>query len=106
MRIKERKKDIVITCPHCGREYLPAEIYVPDAFFGKPSDIEKNTSGKIEAYDGTAMDLKEEYFCDNCGTLFTVEASIRFKTTEKEDKPFNEIYISPLYAEKISLKED
>ena len=43
MNIRERKKDIVITCPHCGREYLPAEIYVPDAFFGKPSDIEKNT---------------------------------------------------------------
>lgn len=34
--IKQDKKLELIICPKCGREYLPAEIYYPNEFLGKP----------------------------------------------------------------------
>ena len=105
MKYKDKKKDTVIVCPHCGREYLPAEIFVPNAFFGHPVDIDR-ISGKIETYEGRSMDTKEEYRCDNCDAVFTVEAQVRFKVTEKVAKTFNETYVTPLYAKKLSLSED
>ena len=32
--INEKLEKII--CPKCGREYLPAEIYYPNFFFGRP----------------------------------------------------------------------
>ena len=34
--MKQDKKIELIICPHCGTEYLPAEIYYPKHFFGNP----------------------------------------------------------------------
>ena len=38
----------VIKCPHCGREYLPVEIFYPASFFGKPTTVYRDEQGKIE----------------------------------------------------------
>lgn len=101
MFIKD-KKGPTILCPHCKYEYLPAEIFIPNSFFGKPESIERNDMGAIDVYEGTAMCLDEEYTCDNCGKQFTVTADVRFKTKEKE--AFNPVYSSPLF-QRISLFE-
>ncbi len=96
------KKEPIIVCPHCGYEYLPAEIFIPKSFFGRPEDIERNDQGLIDVYDGTGMCLEEEYTCDNCGEKFIVNTDIKFKTKKKE--AFNPIYSSPI-SQRISLFE-
>ena len=79
------KKLNVIKCPHCGRKYLPGEIYLPDAFLGTPKDVFRDEKGDILGFDGNDMDLTETYVCDNCLKKFTVEASITFKTEAVKD---------------------
>lgn len=100
-----KRKDVIITCPYCGREYLFSEIYVKNAFFGNPEYIERNSSGKIEDFEGTPMDFKEEYCCDSCENTFKVEASLKVKASKKEQELFNPVYISSLYPPKVSLFE-
>ena len=71
----------VICCPHCGAEYLPAEIYIPDAFVGKPTNINKEAiTGKISDFFGTTMNLDENYVCDKCSKPFRTHAKIQFFT--------------------------
>ena len=44
-------QEILIKCPHCNAEYLPAEIYYPDEFLGRPTDINKiHNTGKLDYY--------------------------------------------------------
>lgn len=105
MNIVDRKKEIIITCPHCGMEYLPSELYMPKDFFGNPGEIYKTPSGNLEAYEGNSMNLVEEYTCDNCGTTFEVEADIKFRTKEKQADSFDEDYTSPIHINRISLFE-
>lgn len=100
------KKFVTIECPKCGHSYLPAEIYMPDSFLGKPYDIEKTPAGKIDAFYGSTMNTAEEYTCDCCGTHFKVVANVNFKTYEIEDKKkFSDTYVSSLRTKKISLFE-
>ena len=106
MHFRDKRKDVVITCPICGREYLPAEIFVPNSFFGKPTNIDRFTNGEIEVYDGSSMDTAEEYTCDNCGETFVVNADIHFKVTKKDDQHLKEEFISQIYPTRISLFEE
>ena len=86
---------IVIKCPHCGREYLPCEIYYPDEFLGSAKNIIRD--GKTIIYfDGENMNLKETYICDECGKTFEVEARINFELKKKEKYNFDEEYSSSL----------
>ena len=94
-----------ITCPHCGAEYLPAEIYYPDEFLGKPTDIEK-LRGKIESYLGKNMNVEEVYICDNCLTKFKTVAKVTFKTTEIVKQDTTRAYVTPLFDDKLTLDED
>lgn len=71
----------VITCPKCGREYMPAEIFIPKNLLGAPSVIKRNADGKIEDFIGTDMDLNERYCCDSCNTVFGVVADISFRSS-------------------------
>ena len=82
-----KRKLIVIKCPKCGREYLPAEVFIPSSFFGKPEYIKREIDGSILDYAGTSLDTEESYICDNCKTAFTVLAKVSFDThvNEKED---------------------
>ena len=54
-----KKRTPKITCPRCGAQYLPGEIYLPKAFLGQPKLIEKDFAGKILDYLGESMDLSE-----------------------------------------------
>ncbi len=105
MNFIDRKKDATIICPHCGREYLPAEIYIPNQFFGTPEDIDRDAAGRIEVYDGEPMNLLEEYTCDGCGKTFEVSAQVQFKTVISEHSDFDEPYTSPIRSARISLFE-
>jgi DNA-directed RNA polymerase subunit RPC12/RpoP len=68
----------VIRCPECGYEYLPAEIYLPDEFLGKPNNVVRDFLGKIMGYEGIKMNDTEKYICDNCNTSFEVVSTTNF----------------------------
>lgn len=106
MFFKDKKRDNVITCPFCGREYLPSEIFIPKNFFGKPEDIDRSVTGEIEVFSGSTMDTTEDYVCDGCGKQFVVESEIKFRAVPKEENKFDTVYTSHLYSNKISLFED
>ena len=98
------KKLEVIICPHCGREYLPSEIYLPNSFLGKANTVIRDIYGHIDTFFGKSMDLKETYVCDKCNKKFSVFAKVTFKTDIVTDE-FNEEYTSRI-NKKISFLED
>ena len=103
-----KPKEQIISCPICGAEYLPAEIYYPDSFLGKPTFIDKDhMTQTIECYLGKNMNLTEHYICDNCKTPFKVTARVQFVTQEEKDINFNEDYSTKLNGkeEKLFLNE-
>lgn len=103
--MKTKNELIVITCPHCGAEYLPAEIYYPNELLGKPKHIERDSNNKIITFDGHTMNNKEAYICDFCSKKFFVEANISFETKNTDKYDFDTDYVSPLIEKKISLFE-
>ena len=68
----------VIRCPHCGAEYLPSEIFMPEDFLESPSDIFKTDEGTIKDANVEEACLVEDYICDFCNKKFTVRAQIDF----------------------------
>lgn len=93
--MKNKRLD-VITCPYCGREYLPSEIYLPNSFLGKATNVMRMIDGSIEAYFGKNMDLKESYICDKCNSEFNVQAKVSFKTFPKQNSKFKEEYVTKI----------
>ncbi len=93
--MKTRKFE-VITCPTCGREYLPAEIFYPDKFMGRPEDIVRDIYGRILDYEGDPVELVESYICDHCNTEFIVKARIGFATESTKTENFDNEYSAPL----------
>ena len=93
--MKTRKFEI-IECPHCGYEYLPAEIFVPSAYFGRPEDIERDENGKITEYSGTSVDLFEKYICDKCDTEFRVVSKLQLTTELTFPGSFNDEYVTKI----------
>lgn len=94
-----------IVCPCCGREYLPAEIYLPNSFLGKPSSIIKTHDGKIDVFAGQSMDLKESYICDGCGKPFKVTAKVQFRTEYQPSIDFGSTHKTKLTEDKLHLFE-
>lgn len=93
----------VIKCPTCGYEYLPAEIYMPNEFLGKPKNIMRDASGKIIGFDGTKMNDTETYRCDHCDTHFEVVSTTNFvsrPTGQSSDE-----YVTKLSSNKFTLEE-
>lgn len=99
------KKDEItkIVCPHCGCEYLPSEIFIPDTLLGKPKQIVKNVNGEIQYYDGIMPDNNESYVCDNCGKKFNVVAHVSYTTST--DPEFQRTYVTKLFEPKLTLDE-
>lgn len=95
----------IIKCCHCGAEYLPAEIFLPNALLGKPRSIEKDLNGKIINYLGNNMNTTETYYCDYCGRKFKVDANIKFFVDSKT-KNFKNTYTTKLSKPSLFLKED
>ena len=93
--MKVRKFEI-IECPECGYEYLPAEIFIPNAYFGRPTNIVRNENGKLVSYDGTSVDLFEKYICDKCNFEFRVVSKLQLTTEDVVPERFNEDYVTKL----------
>ncbi len=100
MCINTTRKTPIIKCAHCGAQYLPAEIFMPGAFLGRPDDLVKDSFGKIlyEDYrEGEEPDMTEQYICDYCNKPFIIEATILYKTMEEApEKDFSTQYVSLL----------
>lgn len=103
--MKVRKFE-TIECPNCKYEYLPAEIYIPKNFFGKPFMIERDNSGKIINYEGSSVDLFETYTCDKCNHTFRVVAKMCFTTEEDKLENFEEEYVSSISKNNLFLEEN
>lgn len=79
----------VIKCPHCGYEYLPGEIFMPNNFLGQPRHIVRDALGKIlyeEYIEDKELVSTEKYVCDSCNKTFITEAIISFKTKAEEEE--------------------
>ena len=96
----------IITCPCCGQQYMPGEIFMPKAFFGNQKDIMKDSSGKIEFYLGDDMDLDEEFVCENCLSKLKIHANLTYNITLGDKDDFDDEYSTTISKpEKIKLEE-
>lgn len=103
--MKDNKKNI-ITCPICGAEYMPGEIFLPKHFLGQPKMTEKDAlTGHILYSDGE-MDLVENFICEKCNTPFRVSARVQFSTEENRHFNFNSEYTSSLKKPQLFLNEE
>lgn len=98
------KKLVVITCPKCGREYLPSEIFVPKQFFGRPGIIQRDQDRNIIGFSGTSLDTQETYCCDKCDAIFNIKAKVTFEASVEEPLDFDTDYERTV-SYGISLKE-
>lgn len=95
-------KKAVITCPHCGWEYVPSEIFVPGQLIGKPdpSTLVKDALGKIlyvEYPQDQEPEQVETYVCDNCEKTFVITPTVSYKTQKEEEVlDFKDPYVSLL----------
>ena len=103
--MKPRKFE-TIACPNCGYEYLPAEIYIPKEDFGQPLMIERDKNGKLVNYEGSSIDVFENYICDCCNHGFRVISKIGFSTESNKLENFDEEYSSPLHKNTLFLEEN
>lgn len=104
LNMKPRKFEI-ISCPHCGRQYLPAEIFYPNYYFGRPSNIIRDVFGNILDYDGTSIDIGESYTCDKCNTTFEIKGKIQFVVEENKIGNFDEEYVTPIKTNSLFADE-
>ena len=102
--MKVRKFE-TIACPNCKYEYLPAEIYLPKYYFGKPVNIERDAEGKIVSYQGSSIDLFETYICDKCKHEFRIISKIGFSTEDSKLENFDEEYETTITGTNIFLEE-
>lgn len=102
--MKPRKFEL-IECPHCGRQYLPAEIFVPKYFFGKPKDIVRDVYGKILEYEDTSVDTCETYTCDKCNTTFDIKVRMCFLTDKNTVENMDSEYVSSVKISNLFLND-
>lgn len=90
----------VIKCPHCGWEYRPADLFMPDDGIGRPTTVIRDALGKIiyqEYEEGREPNLSAKYICDNCDKQFVVDQIITYKASkEVEELDFSDPYVSLL----------
>ncbi len=94
-------KTPVIRCPHCGSEYLPGEIYMPGSLIGQPTDVIRDSFGKViyEDYETKSVepDMVEHFTCEECGRPFIVEATVSYRVKkEAAERDFSTQYVSLL----------
>jgi hypothetical protein len=101
MKLPNKCKTPIIRCPHCFREYLPGELFMPGSLIGQPQEIVRDGLGKIiyEDYGPETNEpcLVEHYICDECEKPFIIEATVTYKA--KEEAPENDFstkYVSLL----------
>ena len=100
------KKSQLISCPHCGYQYLPKEIYLPNFFFGETKEVSRDTNGRIVDIDKPILNLTESYICDKCSTKFNVTAKILFQCDTNENDFFDDTdAFSEVYSSKIDPQQ-
>jgi len=87
-----------ITCPNCGAEYAPQEIFLFNSF--NESNIIKNEHGEL--ISDVEIDDEESYKCDYCNQTFYVKMTIDFIETTYKLKP----YVTKLHKPALFLNED
>ena len=95
----------IIVCPICGQSYLPAEIFMPEDILGKPKEIFKTSSGKVDFYTGKEPDFVEEYICDNCSTHLVIRAKLSFDVQPRENTNISE-HITHFNRQKKNILEE
>lgn len=83
-----------ITCPVCGQEYLPDELFVD--LTGKHNVIEKTRAGKIDFYFGDDPEEETYYICDSCNSKFKVKIDVKFTTSVENESSEYITKIQPL----------
>lgn len=101
MNLQISHKTAIIKCPHCGAEYLPGEIYMPGSLIGQPSDVVKDSLGRILYEDyyepSKEPDMVEHFICDFCEKPFVIEATVTYKAKEEApERDFSQKYVSLL----------
>lgn len=96
----------VIKCPKCGYEYVPTEIFFPDALLGNPTQIQRNSEGKIEDYMGLPPNPIETWECDKCGATFTVISDLKFKVKLLAAPDIKTPHVTKIYGDRIVLPEN
>lgn len=103
----KNSEECVIRCPSCGAEYLPAEIYYPNSFFGRPSCIDRDLfTRKVDSYCGTSVNFNERYTCDYCKKPMLVTAKVVFNTRVDEKNDVSSVYSTKLTSPRLTLRED
>ena len=92
------KRIDIICCPKCGAEYTAGELFIPKVFLGVPKYIERDENNKIIQDAGSAMCLTERYQCDYCNTVFKINASVKFSTSELNSDVDDSWYVSPILS--------
>lgn len=99
--LPELDKSTIITCIHCGAEYLAGEVYMPGALIGQPTQgVVRDVLGKIicvEYPDGKEPNKREHFTCEYCNKPFIITADIVYKSTEiPQEEDFSTEYV-PLF---------
>lgn len=79
----------VIKCPHCGWEYEPGEIYLPDVLLGYPINVIRDALGHIiytEYKPYKEPCSTEEFWCEHCDRPFVIEAEITYKSKPQDEE--------------------
>lgn len=77
---------VKIVCPHCGAEYLMAEIFMQEDIFEKDVKIIKDEKGIIKQVIGDLPEYHSSYICDYCNKEFNVDLEIKVKTEDVEEE--------------------
>lgn len=101
----KKVNEIKIVCPNCGYEYLPAEIFLPNSFFGKPYYVIRDDKKKITSHYGPGMDLREKYLCDGCNKPLKIFATVDFQVEIDTENDFNEEYRTKIKKPSLKLEE-
>lgn len=81
--IKPREKifEKAIECPYCGYQYMLADIIIPDFYFGKAKEIERDYAGKIINKIGYRPPTHQwKYNCDKCFRDFELRVICSWST--------------------------
>ena len=87
--VKKCQTKKIVKCPHCGWEYLPAEVLYVENVLGMPTNsIVRDPLGHIlyeEYREGDEPHTEEKYICDNCGKPFIIVTDISYTTKPQEE---------------------
>lgn len=101
----KKNNELKIVCPNCGYEYLPGEIFVPNAFFGTPYYVIRDENKKVTSHYGEPMDFTESYICDGCNKPLKIKANLSFSVEIDSENDFNEEYKTKIKKPTLKLEE-